>query len=394
MYKKIWDSWLFNVVKREVRRMTNSWVYLFMTLLGPLFSFIIVMNIFVEGTPNNLPITVIDYDNSALSRNIINMVNATKSVNIISNSFDLNQARNEMLKGNIDAILVVPQGFEKEVLRAQNKTLELYINNTNVLKGSLIQSDIYKAINTASTGVKIQVAMKGGAKEEAAYAQSYPVQLDQHILFNPYTNYSYFLATSLFPVLLIVFILLGSIYAIGIEIREGTTKLWLEAANNKINVAVIGKLLPYLFLMIVNTGISNYILSEHRGFQIKGNWLIMMLGQIFMLVAYQATAIIMLCFSGNTRLSLSLGSAYSMMAITFSGLTFPVFAMPKLAQVFAHIFPFYYWMQIFMSQGLRNAPIFQTIIPLLMLLLFIVVGWMLLPRLEKIILDSEFQNKL
>ncbi len=394
MYKRLLNIPLIAVIKRETDRMTNSWVYLFMTLLGPLFSFIIVMNIFVKGSPDDLPLTVVDNDHTAFSRKIISMVDATKSVKVVSNSHSLNQGREEMLKGKVDAVLLIPKDFEKEILSGGSGSLELYINNTNVLKGSLIQSDIYKAINTVSTGIKIQLATKKGLKEEEARSQAYPVRLDQHILFNPFINYSYFLSTSLFPVLLIVFILLSSIYALGIEIREGTTMKWMEAANNNINVAVIGKLLPYLFLMLVNTGIANYILSKHLGFHIKGNWLILVLGQIFMLIAYQATAVILLSLSGNTRLALSLGSAYSMMALTFSGLTFPVFAMPLAAKIFAHIFPFYYWMEIFMSQGLRGAPLIHAIIPLLTLTLFIVAGWMLFPRVKRIITNPEFQNKI
>ncbi len=394
MYNSIIQSPLAKVIKREIQRITGSWIYLFITLLGPLLSFLLVMNIFVVGTPTKLPVTVVDQDHTPFSRKFVSMVDATQTVNILSNSNSLQSAREEMLKGNIDAILLIPKGFEKEVQTGKSESVELYINNTNVLKGSLIQSAIQKTAATLSTGVKLQVALKKGIPEEQAMGQVYPVRLDQHILFNPYTNYSYFLATALLPVLLIVFTLLGSIYTLGMEIREGTTRSWLQAANENITVAVIGKFLPYLFLMLVNTGVMNYILTHHLGFQLKGNWIVMMAGQTLMLVAYQAMAIFLLSLSGNTRLALSLGSAYSMMALTFSGLTFPVFAMPLLARLFAYLFPFYYWMQIFMSQGLRGAPIYQTIIPLLGLVLFIVAGFMLLPRLKKIVSNPVYQNKI
>ncbi len=394
MYNTIIQSPLAKVIKREIQRITGSWVYLFITLLGPLLSFLLVMNIFVAGTPTKLPVTVVDQDHTPFSRKLISMVDATQTVNILSNSNSLTGAREEMLKGNIDAVLLIPKGFEKKVQTGKSESVELYINNTNVLKGSLIQSAIHKTAATLSTGVKLQVALKKGIPEEQAMGQVYPVRLDQHILFNPYTNYSYFLATALLPVLLIVFTLLGSIYTLGMEIREGTAQSWLQAANGNMLAAVVGKFVPYLFLMLVNTGVMNYILTHHLGFQLKGNWMVMMAGQTLMLIAYQAVAVFLLSLSGNTRLALSLGSAYSMMALTFSGLTFPVFAMPLLARLFAQLFPFYYWMQIFMSQGLRGAPIYQTIIPLLGLVLFIVAGFMLLPRLKKIVTNPVYQNKI
>ncbi|MGQ1946292.1 ABC transporter permease [Geofilum sp. OHC36d9] len=394
MYKQFINSPFANVLKREIDRITGNWIYLFITLLGPLFSFIIVMNIFVAGVPSDVPVALVDNDNTALSRQLGRMVDATRTVKISAALPTLESARDQMMKGHVNAVLYIPSDFEKQIQTGKSQPIELFINNSNVLKGSLIQSAIYKTAATMSTGVKLQVAMKQGIPQTQAMEQVYPLRLDQHILFNPFTNYSYFLVTALMPLLLVVFTLLGTIYTMGMEIRQGTAKNWLKAANQNMVIALAGKFLPYLFLMLVNTGVMNYILAHHLGFALKGNWLTMMIGQTLMLIAYQAAAIILLSLSGNTRLALSLGSAYSMMALTFSGLTFPVFGMPLLARIFAHLFPFYYWMQIFMSQGLRAAPVYQTAIPIIAMLLFILIGFLLTPRLKSIMTNKFYQQKI
>jgi ABC-2 type transport system permease protein len=394
MYKQLIKSPFANVLKREIDRITGNWIYLFITLLGPLFSFIIVMNIFVAGVPSDMPVALVDNDNTALSRQLGRMVDATRTVKISADLPTLESARDQMMKGLVNAVLYIPSDFEKKIQSGKSQPIELFNNNSNVLKGSLIQSAIYKTAATMSTGVKLQVAMKQGIPQAQAMEQIYPLRLDQHILFNPYINYSYFLVTALMPLLLVVFTLLGTIYTMGMEIRHGTGKDWLKTANQNMIIALAGKFLPYLFLMLVNTGVMNYILAHHLGFALNGNWLTMMVGQTLMLIAYQAAAIILLSFSGNTRLALSLGSAYSMMALTFSGLTFPVFGMPLLAKIFAHLFPFYYWMQIFMSQGLRAAPVYQTAIPIIAMLLFILIGFLLTPRLKSIMTNKFYQHKI
>lgn len=57
----------------------------------------------------------------------------------------------------------------------------------------------------------------------------------------------------------------------------------------------------------------------------------------------------------NLRLSLSLGGGYSVLAFTFSGLTFLIMAMSKPMQWFCCIFPFTFYTDIMVDQALRGA---------------------------------------
>ena len=75
-----------------------------------------------------------------------------------------------------------------------------------------------------------------------------PVKLHQHVLFNPFGNYAYFLLTALLPLMILVFTLLTTIFSVGIELREGTGPDWLEHASGSIIVALTGKLFPYTVL--------------------------------------------------------------------------------------------------------------------------------------------------
>ena len=392
--RQLKNSPFYKVLLREIKRMTSHKTYLFITLIGPLLSFIVVMNIFVAGVPSSLPVAVIDNDQSASSRKLIRMIDATRIAHITETPESLEKGRDLMLKGLCDAVIVIPGNFEADVLRGSSSQVTLLVNNTNVVKGGLLQSGIYKTVSTFSTGVKVQTAMKSGAEESQALEQVYAIRLDSRPLFNPYTNYSYFIATALMPLLVVVFTLLGSIYTIGMEIRTGSGRSWLQTANNSITTALAGKLLPYIFLMLVNVAVMNYIMVHHLGFPLKGYWGAIMLGQLLLIIAYQMVGVVMLSITGNTRLSLSLASAYAMMAFTFSGLTFPIIGMPLIAKIFAHLFPFTYWMELFIGQGLRGEPLLQTILPLLALILFCLMGWLMTGRLKQIVNNPLYRNKI
>jgi len=381
------------VLDREIGRITSSKAYLFLTLLGPMVAFLLVINIFAAGVPSKLPIAVVDADYSSMSRKLTRMLDATRMTDVSQNLNSLFEGREAMLRGDIEGVLYIPSDFEKTVLKGESAQVQMYINNSNVLVGGLLKSTIYKVVATYSTGVKLQVAMKQGLPAEQALGQVHAVGIDSHVLFNPYINYSYFLVTALLPVLIVLFTLLGAIYSIGLELRDGTSIEWLKLSDNSILVALAAKLLPYVFLMLVNVAVMHYIIVAHMGFPLKGSWKAIMTAQFLMILAYQMVAVILLAITANTRLSLSLGSAYSMLALTFSGLTFPVFGMPLLGKILAQLFPFFHWMEVFMGQGMRGEPLVQTFQPMASLVLFILLGLMFFPRMKKVLSDPKFHHR-
>ncbi len=384
----------FKVFFREIERMMNSSVYLFTVLIAPLFSFLILRTIFADGVPANLPVGLVDMDQTELSRKIGQWIDATAEATIVYRSPNLSAAQQQMELGNIQAIVLIPEGTEKEVLKASGKTIPVYINNTNILIGGYLQKGIYKALATLSGGIKLQAELKKGRSGEQAMSNVMPINMHQHVLFNPYGNYAYFLLSALFPLMIILFSMLSTIYATGIELREGTGPDWLDHANGSVIVALAGKLLPYTLLLSINLMVMNMILFIQMGTPMMGSYYLIVLAEIVLILTYQLMGIFIVSVTANLRLSLSLASAYAMMALTFAGLTFPQFAMPLLARIFSMLFPFTYWTKIFISQAFRGEALIHGILPLGALLLFIIASVAMLPRMKRLLLNEKYWGKI
>lgn len=221
-----------------------------------------------------------------------------------------------------------------------------------------------------------------------------PVKLNSVLLFNPYLSYSYFLTLGLLPIILIVFVLLGTIHAIGTELLRGTGPKWHEFADNNIFYALTGKLIPYSFIYLIITMIMNIIFIQKLNLPINGNFLIVIFGEFLLIISYQFISIFLLGLFSNLRLSLSIGSAYCMLALTYSGLTFPDFGMPAIGQSFSKIFPFTYWLKLFMGQTIRGESVaiaFNSILPLFA---FILLGLLFIPRLKHLLLNRHHWGKI
>jgi ABC-2 type transport system permease protein len=113
-----------------------------------------------------------------------------------------------------------------------------------------------------------------------------------------------------------------------------------------------------------------------------------------MILSYQAMAVFLVTLTRNLRLALSLASAYTMLAITFAGLTFPTSGMPAVAQIFSRIFPFTYWLELFVGQTLRGEPMANGIIQIWILVVFIVAGLCMMPRLKYLLTHKQSWGKI
>ncbi len=393
MLKKIIQSPFFQVVRRENRRIADSWVLIFATIIGPVAVFMLIAWMFSAGVVRDLPMAVVDLDQTSFSRKVGRMVDATPVCKITEHPLSYDEAQRLMVKGKVDSVLVLPAGLEREISKGSSTTVALYINNTNVVKGGVLKSQLYNALSTISGGIKVQAMMKKGMTTEQAMERAMPVKPDIHLLFNPFGNYSYFLTLGLMPLLAVVFIFLGSVYAMGIELKEGSAGEWMETAHRSVTVAVTGKLFPYTLLFFMNMMVMNIILIRMLGTPLRGSLVAILFSEILLISSYQLLAVLILNLTANLRLSLSLGSAYTMMALTFSGLTFPSMAMPLLAKLFSLIFPYTFWLKIFLSQTLRGEPLSEIIVPLSVFLIFIVGGVVAFPGFKRKLTDPIYWGR-
>jgi len=385
---------ILGVVQRELQRIRHKRTLWFITFIGPLVGFLLIAYIFSANVPRKLPIAVVDLDHTNLSRQMTRMVDATSIASVNRNFSDLLEAQKAMEKGNIEAVISIPNGTEKEILKGKSEKVALYVNNANVVKGGLLNSGIRKALGTLSLGIKLQVQMKSGMTQDQALTQVMPLQLRQILLFNPYTSYSYYLTAGFLPIILVVFVLLGTIYAIGQELYHGSGRNWIKSAGGSFSWALTGKLLPYTLIYLLLAQVMNVILFGFLEMPLRGNYHIILVSEILLILSYQFFAIFLLAVTSNMRLSLSLGSGYCMLALTYSGLTFPLMGMAHISQVFAGIFPYTYWLKILVSQSLRGEPASNGIWQMYPLWIFIIIGALFIPLLKYMLLNKKRWHKI
>jgi len=385
---------IFRVLRRELQRIYRQPVYLTLMLVLPLVSFGYFAAIFNGGVAHDIPIAVIDQDNTTLSRTLTQMMDATQSAVVAYEAQDMAEGERLMREGRVSAIVLIPSNFEKSILDNVQTCIEVYNSGTNISVNGFLHRDLQTAATTFSTGIQLQLLMKQGLSERQAMAMARPVNFAQHILFNPHVNYGYYLAPVFMPMMILIFTVLLTAFIIGSELKHATAKEWLDTGGGSIFAALVGKTLPTTTVMFLLSLAMYIIVFDIMGAPMNGSMAILLLGTLVFIAAYQAIAVIFVALFANMRLALSIGGGYSVLGFTMSGVTFPLMSMNKSMQIFARIFPFTYFTELYIDQAMRGAPAVYSVRAILAMSIFIIISLAFLPRLKRVCSEEKFWGRL
>ena len=252
------QSVLIAVIKREIDRMLSRRIYFVACIVLPLFS-LFYGNNFGDGQMENLPIGVVDGDNTVTSRQIIRMVKVDPTFRVTQYYANETEARTDVQKKNIYGYLSIPVGFEAKVMDGKEVALTYYYHYALLSVGSEIHGAFQSLLKNISVSPIVTHAVALGVGEGEIKSFLLPVTTQNHPLFNPDMDYSVYLTHPFFFVFLQVLLLLVTTYAIGSEGKFGTSFEWLQTAGGNMLIAIIGKLLPYTIIFIAMSIFANYI---------------------------------------------------------------------------------------------------------------------------------------
>jgi ABC-2 type transport system permease protein len=337
-----------------------------------------------------MPIAIVDLDQTATSRKIARSIDVTPLSKVIENLQSETEAMSELRSGNIYGFVVLPQNLQTDIFSSQQPVISYYYHNAFLIAGGLMQNDLTTILHTLSGGINIQKREAMGQPENYIMSQVQPVQLNVHQLFNPTASYPVYISTIILPIMLQLFILLMTVYSIGIEIKESTSHDWLRRSDKSITIALTGKILPYTVIFFLIMMFQNFMLYKvmHIPMKTSIGWL--MAGSLFFVLAYQAIGVFCIGLLPMMRHSLNMAAFYGILALTLCGFSFPIDAMPPVFQYWASGFPVRHYMHIFQSQILAGFEFKYSVMSYLYLLLFLLLPLTIIPRLKSALIYQNF----
>ena len=359
-------------------------------MLLSVFFFLTLMR---GGSAENMPVAVVDLDQTSISRRLAHEMQATPSVDIqlITNSYP--EARKAMQQGKIYGIFVIREGFYRALVSFKRPELDFYVTNAYTVGGNTAYKQMLTMANLVSGAFQREVLRKKGMTDDIIMHRIQPLAIEGHMIANPWGNYSVYLVSTILPGILGLICLMLTIFAIGFELKSRTSHAWLRAAGGNYTVAMIGKLIPYTVIYLVLGVGCHIILYRFAGFPVHGSHVRLMFGLLLFIMAMETLGIFLIGLLPTLRDALSIGALYSMLGFSLSGFTYPQMAMLAPVKALGYMEPLRHYYLIYVNEALMAAPVGNSIPHMMALTVFLFAALCIEPRLHKALIYQNYPLK-
>ena len=378
------------VFYRECRRMCSRPIYFYCIVAAPLFCLLFFTTLMNEGLPHDLPMGVVDMDNSSNSRTVIRTVDAMDQVKVQAVYHSMSEARDAVQRNIIYGFIYIPEDFSAKLQAFRRPTITYYTSYALYVPGSLEYSSMRKAVELVSGAALRSQLYARGATENQAMGFVQPIVIESHATFNPALNYSVYLCNTLLPGIMMLLISLMTVYSIGSEVKFNTARYWLERGNHSILLSLAAKELPYTLAFFIIGFFCDFCFYGILKFPCNGGFMPMLFLTLCMVLAAQALGILFFSLVPTLRMGLSMCCLWGVVSFSICGFTFPVLAMNGSVQALSMLFPLRHYFLIYVSQTLDGNGMIYSWNSYIALFIFMVLPFIFMIRLKRELIHSFY----
>lgn len=381
---------ILRVAQRECGILLRTPIYLFCMIIFPIFTVFFFTSMMNSGQPQEMPVGVVDLDNTSTTRALIRRLDAFQTSRVVAHYTNPTEARQAIQKNKIYAFLYIPKGTTDDLLSARQPKVSYYYSSVYYTAGALLMRDL-KTITTLGSAAVGQATMQArGYTDRQIKTFLQPIAIDLHAVGNPWINYNVYLSTFIIPGILLLFIFLISAYSIGTELKFHRSQELMRLAGNDIYAAMLGKFLPQtLIWLTIFYGYLWYIFGHLNFPHPGGTWLIMLLG-LLAVISSQSFGVFIFGLMPSLRMSMSICSLWAVLSFSTCGAAFPLMAMDAPIKALANLFPLRHYFMIYQLNIFNGYPMEIAWFNYMALGIFIVLPLFVMRNIRKAMLEYVY----
>ena len=222
-----------------------------------------------------VPIAVVDNDLSELSRGIVQTLDASGAVRVAVQADTLAEARAALDRGEAFAVVGIPPGTQRDVLKGITAHLPIYADATYLFIFRSTGTGIATAIDTLSSELAAGGARTDGSLVKASLAAQSPADILLQPVFNPVGGYASYIVPAAFVLILQQTLLIGAAMLTGVALAQ---------ARGGAFASVLGRGIAHLTIYLPALALYFIVLPRVYGFSALGNPLqLLALASLFIL---------------------------------------------------------------------------------------------------------------
>ncbi len=318
---------LWAVIRKEIQHILRDRGTFLMVLITPTLV-LLLMTYALAVDIQHVPIAIIDYDQSAASREFVQQITAGEDLDLYAIVDNLDEIEELLTRGKIKAALVIDPGFSEDLLSLKGLSLQIIIDGTEPETGGFAVDHIgWRAESFANNILASQFQALGISVESLQ-----PIDLRIRAWYNP----------SLIPRIDIVPGLLSIVlgfpaFSVALTLareHEHRTMEQLLATPIKRIELLLGKMIPYILAGLVNVIVIPLIAMAWFEIPFNGNVFVFFFLSIIFLFAELSMGMIIGVFMRSQSAALALAFLVVLFPGFFlTGIFFPIASLPEIARL-------------------------------------------------------------
>ena len=314
----------------EWRRMLGIPGAFMLLVVGPMIYGIYYPQPYLNQILRKIPIAVVDNDLSELSRRIVQTLDASGAVRVAIRADTYPEARAALDRGKAFAVVEIPPGTERDVLKGISVHVPIYADATYLFIFRTMATGIELAIDTLTLELAARGARPDGSLVKATLASASPADVLLQPIFNPVGGYASYIVPAAFVLILQQLLLIGA---------SLLTVLAKAGPQGRPFTTVLGRGVAHLTIFVPTLALYFIVLPRFYGFSTLGQPLqIFALASLFILAtSFMGQAAGAWFKHPETPTLIFLGTSIPQLFLT--GFSWPREAIPPMVQAVGYIFP-------------------------------------------------------
>ena len=375
---------LMAVARKEIRQLARDPLTLSFVAFVPLVQ-LALFGYAINQDVRQVPAAVLDRSQSAVSRHIVERLEATQALHVTRSVVTEDEGRSLLARGEVQTVIVIPPDFARRWYRGRGAEVSLMVDATDPL--------VARAVRTAADGLAAQVQKRsegvGGSTAGSLdprlvvrpdLIRPDPLTFSVLTYYNPELRTPVFVVPGLLGVILTTTMILMTALSLVRERERGTFEFLIGTPVERTEL-MVGKLLPYVAIGFVQ--IALVLISGVALFRVPVEGSLFDLG-VASILFIAANLTIGLVISSLVRTQLQATQVaffFFLPSVLLSGFMFPFESMPQPAQWLGELLPLTHFNRLCRAILLRGTPVTDLGGSLLALLLLFLIGLVAATRL-------------
>jgi len=307
----------------------------------------------------DVPILVIDNDQSDLSRSLIRTIDAHEAVAVKSTQKGMPDIQAEIYTMKYMAVLVIPDNYSQMIKQGIQAKISLVANNSRFMIANDVIRGINDAVSEISKNSVVQYYRTKGMNNSNAASLANPIQFDIRCLFNTTEAYGDFIIVGLLALIFQQTLVIAAAVSFANEREEQSVGLLFHKASGSVIKIITGKGILYCMLFSIYTFFFfNFHFMLYK-IPFNGSMLLLILVTQIQIIVLFLSGCLIGTFFRQKLFALIFLAFMSYPVFLLSGYSWPLEAFPEAIKIMSCILPQTWYFNTYVSiaqegGGLQN----------------------------------------